>query len=136
MHQLNQWHNSYSVYVKDLDDQHKKLIGLLNELYDAYLQNTHLQRVGEIIVQLHDFAVFHFATEEEYFQQCHYERAAEHISAHKVLLERLQNFEAEYQKNHTVATLHLIDFMNDWLHNHICNVDRQYIGCLKECGFK
>jgi hemerythrin-like metal-binding protein len=136
MYQLNQWHNSYSVYIKSLDSQHKRLIGLLNELYDAYMQNSYHEKVGDIILQLLDYASVHFSTEEGYFKECHYEEASEHIAEHQFFIKKIKTFEAEYPKSDTLVTLQIISFLQEWLHHHIINVDRKYMDCFRGLGLK
>lgn len=136
MHQLIQWHNSYSVFVKVLDNQHKRLFEILNELYDDYMQNTHQKNIGSIITQLLEHASLHFATEEDYFRKCGFEEAAEHKAEHQLFMEKLKHYQAEYNQHGTTVTLQIIDLLQDWLHRHILERDKKYIDCFKKLGLK
>jgi len=129
MHELIHWHNSYSVFVKSIDDQHKMLIDLLNELYDAYLHNKYHEKIGQIIAQLLEYAAEHFSTEETYFEKYNYDGAREHIAEHKMFIAKIKEFERDYHKHDTTTTLMAINFLNDWLKHHILETDRQYIPC-------
>ena len=136
MHQLNQWHPGYSVFVKELDDHHKELINLLNELYDAYLQNSHKEKVGDIISRLFDYTTIHFAAEESYFVKFEYEQTSQHKKEHQQFLDKIKTFQADYSKNSTVLTLQIINFLHEWIHHHIMNTDRNYIICFRKGGLK
>ncbi|HEY4788760.1 MAG TPA: bacteriohemerythrin [Bacteroidales bacterium] len=136
MRQLKQWHPNYSVFVKELDNHHKMLIDTLNELYDAYLNNVHNERVGEIIGRLFDYAKLHFDTEEKYFEQFGYEEAKAHIAEHAHFLKQIEKFEAEYRDNTTLVSLQVIDFLHQWFTHHIVNTDRKYVNCFKHGGLK
>ena len=136
MHQLNQWHPNYSVFVKELDDQHKQFIDMLNELYDAYLQNAHKEKLDIIVKQLFEYSSIHFATEEKYFKEFGYEDAESHILEHETFFKEISTMFANYNQNKTLLSLKVINYLQDWLINHILNVDRKYISCFKNAGLK
>ena len=136
MHQIAKWHPSYSVFIKELDEHHKKLIDLLNELYNAYLLDVHKEKVSEIIAELRRYTVEHFGLEEKYFNQFNFEGSQDHIKEHAFFIEKVKSFEADYQKNSTLASLQIINFLLDWITNHILNVDKEYINCFKQAGLK
>jgi hemerythrin len=136
MHQLNQWQNNYSVFVKELDDQHKELIGMLNELYNAYLNNLHHEKIQHIISLMTDYANIHFATEEKYFKKFEYLDAELHICEHEEFMQKVMEFQVDYRQNNTVLTLQVIEFLRDWLNHHILEIDRKYISCFNKGGLK
>ena len=63
------WDDSLSVNVTEIDDQHKKLIGTLNDLYDAMDDGKGNDVLGKILKELTDYTVYHFQTEENYFKK-------------------------------------------------------------------
>jgi hemerythrin-like metal-binding protein len=136
MQQLNHWQIGYSVFVKEIDDQHKQLIDILNELYDAYINNLHPEKVNKTIDQLMEYATVHFATEEKYFKQFGYKETDEHVEDHRLFLIRVEAFRLDYKKNKTILSLQIINFLQEWIKHHIRNVDKKYITCFKNNGLK
>lgn len=136
MQELAKWQPGYSVFVRELDEHHKKLIDLLNELYDAYLQDVHKDKVGEIIIQLKQYALNHFDLEETYFKQFSFENTSEHVKEHAFFLQKLTSFEKEYMKSSTLTSLRIINFLQEWVTNHILITDKKYVSCFVKNGLK
>ncbi|MGA2938094.1 MAG: hemerythrin domain-containing protein [Syntrophobacteraceae bacterium] len=61
---LIQWNDSLSVNVVDIDKQHQKLVGMINELNDAMRQGKGKDALGKIVNGLIIYAGTHFKTEE------------------------------------------------------------------------
>lgn len=57
-----------SAKIKEIDDQHKILIGLINLLHDAMLANRGSEIQKEIVTELAEYVRYHFATEEKYMR--------------------------------------------------------------------
>jgi hemerythrin len=66
-HSFFKWKEEYSVSIQEIDNQHKVIIDLLNDLYDAFLRKDHENKTGDIISRLTDYALMHFKVEEQYF---------------------------------------------------------------------
>ena len=66
---LIQWSSSLSVKVKQIDDEHQKLIKLINDLNDAMRVGKGKEALGKIINELVNYAAVHFNTEERYFDR-------------------------------------------------------------------
>ncbi len=122
-----EWSDRYSVGVAVFDDEHKKLIAIINELYDAVkagIDKLDLQRVSDKLVE---YTLMHFKHEEMYFDDWAYPNSAAHIAKHAQL--RQQVF--EYRKQILEAdskelALDMLDFLRDWLNQHIMVEDRKY----------
>lgn len=69
---LIQWDDSFSVKVAEIDQQHKRLIVMINELHDAMKQGKGKDALGKIINGLISYTATHFDTEERYFDQFEY----------------------------------------------------------------
>mgnify|MGYP001398882160 CR=1 FL=1 len=128
------WKDEYSVQVKELDDQHKHFVGILNNLYTA-LQNMELEaKIKPILDDLVAYAVTHFSTEEKYFDMFGYELAGEHKLKHKELLDQVNVFMQRYKTEGTKIIKDLLDFLEDWLVQHLAEYDQKYVQCFKEHG--
>ncbi|HAN19103.1 MAG: hypothetical protein A2X13_02585 [Bacteroidetes bacterium GWC2_33_15] len=130
------WKEEYSVKVKEIDDQHKVLIKLLNKLYDAFMKKEHSTIIGDIIQELTDYASYHFGTEEKYFKRFNYKESEKHLSEHKIFTEKVNEFKKEYEKNKSALTFTIINFLRDWLKNHILISDKKYSDFFAQNGIK
>jgi hemerythrin len=130
------WKDFYSVSVIEIDNQHKVITEMLNELYDSFIKKEHEIKLGEILSRLSDYAVYHFETEEKYFSQFRYGKRIAHIREHNDFTDKIKAFRKEFDKNSTALTYKLINFLREWLMNHILVSDKEYVMCFKENGLQ
>lgn len=136
MKKLIYWQSYYSVQITELDEQHKKLIEIINTLYDAYLSEIQQDKISSIIEEMYEYADVHFKTEENYFEKFGYKEANEHKAEHTSFLEKIKSFECGYKKNSKLLSLQIMNFLQEWLSNHIMKTDKKYIGLFKAKGLK
>jgi len=127
------WDPSYSVEVKELDEQHQEFIKILNNFYNSLYQEESREELGESLNRLIDYAENHFATEEKYFDLYGYELAEEHKNEHRKFKAKVLDFKNRFQAGEEV-TLELVDFLEDWLIDHLGNQDKKYIECFHQHG--
>lgn len=130
------WENKYSVGVEEIDNQHKLMFSTINVLLDAINTNTASEHLGQIIDSLIKYKVFHFATEEKYFKEFNYEDAEDHISKHQSFNDKLASLKEKYPEYNIEFAFALVDFLEDWLLDHLMVVDQKYVKCFKEHGLK
>lgn len=131
-----EWDEMYSVGVEELDSQHQRMFKVINELLEAIETNTPKEHLGEIIDSLIKYKIFHFATEEKYFKEFNYSEAEDHIKKHREFNERLTTIKEKYDDYTIEFAFELINFLEDWLINHLMTVDKKYIPCFHEHGLK
>lgn len=136
MSQQFQWKEEYQLGFEKIDAQHQYFVSLINELYEAILKLEIKDKLGIIFNKLSVYAANHFATEEAYFKEFSYEGAAEHITEHQKLLKRLEELRQQIAEDKLELSFALIDFLEDWLLNHLATVDVKYVACFKEHGLK
>ncbi|MEK7167950.1 MAG: bacteriohemerythrin [Patescibacteria group bacterium] len=125
------WKEEYSVGVEEIDKQHQRFFQILEELYRAVLENQTKKQKGKIFQDLEDYVSVHFKTEEKYFDLFHYEEAEEHEAEHDKFMAKME----EFKKKEDVS-FGLLDFLEDWLVNHLASVDQRYVECFKKNGLK
>lgn len=130
------WKPEYSVNIREIDCQHKKIIEMLNTLYFAFMSKEPMQKVGSILKQLEDYSYLHFGTEEKYFNQFMYEHALEHIREHENFKEKVEKFKLEFENNNAVLSFSIINFLREWLNTHILIEDKKYSQFLISKGLK
>jgi len=141
-----EWDDSYSVGVAKIDRQHRRLIGLINELYEAMQQghgpNTLTSTVNEletmvsVLDELMDYSYYHFSTEEEYMIEYAYPEYDEHKRAHGRFVERIQAFKRDFEEGKALLSMEIVQFLQDWWKKHIVDVDKKYGPFFNEKGLK
>lgn len=124
----------YILGFKIIDDQHRYFVGLLNELYDAINQVSAKEKLGHIIDEVINYAGFHFATEEKYFEEFKYIEKNEHMRQHREITEKLAGFRERFSGDEITVAGELVELMEDWLVNHIAVYDKKYVNCFREHG--
>jgi hemerythrin len=123
---LIQWNDSFSVNVVEIDRQHQKLVGMLNDLGDAMHQGKSKDVLGKIINGLVDYAVTHFKTEEKYFDQFKYPASNSHKKEHIDFTKKVAEFKAGFDAGKLALSIEVMNFLSDWLQTHIKGVDKEY----------
>ncbi len=133
---LIQWNESLSVNVAEIDRQHQKLIGMINELNEAMRQGKGKDVLGKIINGLITYTETHFGTEERYFTKFGYPEADSHKKEHSDFTKEVSEFKEGFEKGKLGLSIEIMNFLSDWLKNHIQGVDRKYGPFFNERGLK
>jgi len=120
------WSNNYSTGVKEIDDQHKNLIAIINELHDAMAAGHGKEAVGKCLDKLIDYTVYHFGTEERLMNTHGYSEHRLHEIEHKKLVKTASELHASFKTNPAGLTLKTMYFLKDWLNNHILGSDVKF----------
>ncbi|MEI8377093.1 MAG: bacteriohemerythrin [bacterium] len=123
---LFDWNDKYSVGVRELDSQHKVLVGLLNELYDAMNNGKSNEILGKIINKLVDYTKTHFATEERYMSTHGYPELASQKREHQMFTDKVIAFKNEFDSGKIALTVAITSFLKSWLSDHISGSDKKY----------
>jgi hemerythrin-like metal-binding protein len=120
------WKDQYSVGIDKIDDQHKKLIKILNELYELFMEKTAEQNLIKILDQLMDYTHYHFLNEEQLFVESGYYDSAQHKKIHDKFKKEVVSLIDEVKEGKTRVTYKLMTFLNNWLLKHIQEEDQRY----------
>ncbi len=131
-----QWNESLSVKVNEIDDQHKQLIRIINELYKAKKEERDKNFLLPILDELINYSFVHFTTEEKYFIRFRYPETEKHQRAHSGFVDKVTEFKEAYYDGSATLSDDLLDFLKDWLLNHIKGEDRKYIEFFQGKGLK
>lgn len=123
----------YSVGIKTIDDHHKELLKLINQIYQSFMERRHLDVTADILGKLEDYARFHFSFEEKVFGQIGYQLKAEHIAEHRAFTNQIKAFKDQVASGFD-ATFGISNYLRDWLKNHIHTEDRKYAPLFKQHG--
>ncbi len=133
---LIKWNDGLSVDVAMIDKQHQKLIDMINELHDAMRQGKGSAVLGRILNGLISYTDSHFKTEEKYFDQFGYPDTEAHKKAHEAFVRKVSDFRDGFEQGRTGLSIEIMNFLSDWLRQHIQGVDKKYGPFFNEHGLK
>jgi hemerythrin len=133
---LIQWSDSLKVKVAEIDQQHQKLVGMINDLNEAMRQGKGKVVLGKILSGMVTYAASHFRTEEKYFDQFGYPEADSHKKEHGAFTKKVLEFKDGFEKGKLGLSMEVMDFLSDWLQNHIKGVDMKYGPFFNSKGLK
>jgi hemerythrin len=120
------WTANYSVKVDAMDEQHKKLIALINELHEAMKTGQGKEVTSRVLTNLVRYTQTHFTAEEKLLEQYHYPKLGEQKIAHKGFVAKIQETQKKAETTTIGVNNDLLKFLKDWLINHIEGSDKQY----------
>jgi hemerythrin len=123
---LINWDDSLSVGVDYIDNQHKQLVSIINQLNDAMLQDKGNEVMCEILDDLVEYTKSHFKSEEHLMKKYGYPESSEHIKEHEKLTKQVIDFAESYREGKAIITLSVMNFLKDWLSNHIFETDKTF----------
>ena len=134
---LMTWNDTFSVGVPSIDREHKRLIELVNELYDAVSANQAKEKLGHVLDGLISYTATHFKTEERYFDQTQYPAATAHRKEHEDLTHQVLEVQRRFKSGETgTLSMEVMNFLKRWLVNHIQGSDKKYGPHLVAKGIK
>jgi hemerythrin-like metal-binding protein len=120
------WSDDYSVGIKEIDEQHKRLFDIINELHNAMKEAKAKSVLGKVIKDLIDYTEFHFSSEEILLKNCKYPDFNQHKLIHDQFTVKVKEFEQKYLNGTVLLSQEIVQFLKDWLIKHIKESDKQY----------
>jgi methyl-accepting chemotaxis protein len=120
-----QWTEAFSVGNRKIDEQHKRLVKLVNDMYEAMRQGKANAAITPILDELVQYTVRHFADEESMLKLYKYPGLVDHQKLHAELIRQVTELKGEFDRGLPVGTK-VFNFLKGWLINHIQQQDKQY----------
>ncbi len=131
------WCTDYSIGVAIFDDEHKKLVTIINTLHDAIQKGVDEAALGGISDAMVEYTLMHFRHEEMYFDDWAYPDADAHVAAHVQLREQVFAYRQQIsQRDSRTLADEMLTFLRDWLVHHIMVEDRAYGEFLHDKGLR
>ena len=127
-HIIVSWDKKLSTGIDMLDNQHKKLVAMTNQLYRACIRGGDSRDAvfKETMSQMVEYVRKHFATEQELFVRVKYPKAAEHKLEHDNLIKKILDTAKDYADDRNSAANEFVRSLKDWIVSHIGHSDRLY----------
>jgi len=125
------WSEKYAVGVKEIDDQHKYFIDLINRANALLEKKCNNDAAEEVVKDLEAYARKHFDTEENFLKSIKYDKLLEHEIEHLRLIEKTNLlYDGVLTGNVNIAKV--VEFLEDWLEHHLLTFDKQYADFIKK----
>jgi len=130
------WKDEFSVGVKEIDDQHRQLIDMINAFYEALFKGEAKGGLAELLRGLLEYTRYHFSTEEELMQGSAYPGLEEQRGEHALFVAKVSDMSERFAHGELVLSLEATGFLREWLSSHILGTDMKLGKYLVERGVK
>ncbi len=131
---LMDWTDDLVIGFTIIDTHHRRLVEMINELYDAMIEIKGQEALRVIVNGMVEYATIHFMTEEKYMLDFSYEGYPEHKKIHEDFKLKALDLQEKLSNEDFVLSLDVLNFLRDWLKGHIQGTDRSYIECFRDNG--
>lgn len=130
--ELITWDSSIQIGVPLIDEQHRRLVSLINKLHGAMQNRSGSAAMSVILDELIDYTEKHFKAEERLMERAGYNKLPDHKVLHKKLVAQVVDIQHQFKQGRATVTLDLMNFLSNWLIGHIQGEDRKYVSVVKK----
>lgn len=121
------WDEKYATGHANMDQGHKKLMRLINQLADGMENNAPKESCSNTLAQFIEQARIHFEHEEQLMDRLKYPRTKEHKTVHANMLSDVQAFKVSYDASDTTEFITLLVVLDSWLKRDIEAEDKALV---------
>jgi len=119
------WDQSFETNIPEVDTQHQRLVEIIGTLADG-IGCASMDDLQAVLVQLKEYAQYHFRTEETIMEAAGYADLTEHRDEHLAFFDQLQLFDLDIILASEGLAWDMFHFLSGWLTNHILVVDKKF----------
>ncbi len=119
------WSDEFCVGVAKLDQEHMRLVEIINELHDAMLSRRTAEVLNDATDRMAAYAAGHFSTEDRLMIRHGYPRHRQHKLQHDVFTQKAIELQTRVSQKTLVLSLEVLAFLRNWLANHILRSDKE-----------
>lgn len=129
-----EWTKKLETGIDKIDDQHRKLIDIINKLHEFIIEKNDVSTIQDAIVDLKLYTIFHFNTEEKMFTKYDYkeEDFESHIKGHKAFTDEIAHYMSADTATQQSLGEHLLKYLKEWLTGHILVSDMKFASFMKQ----
>lgn len=124
--ELFTWSDDYSVNIPAIDEQHKGLIELINQLHVAIIEHHGKSTAREVLDRLSEYTHDHFALEERLMTLSHYPGIEAHRAQHQEMIEQVRTLQHRFYDENKPIAFELLYVLKKWLVHHINESDKRF----------
>ena len=119
------WVPELDTGIDEIDVQHRRIVDYINRLY-ALRDSPDRDGLGEVIAEMVDYTISHFAFEEGVMENAGYMFAGPHKRVHELFTRKVAEMQSRFDAGENVTQV-LHGLLSRWLFNHIRNEDHGYV---------
>ncbi len=127
---LLEWKAEYSVGIASMDDEHREMIGLINDVYAKLGATRDAAAIEDCLETIFTTISMHFALEERIMRDHAYGEYEDHKDDHEVLLDEIRELMDEFVANPDTGKKLLEERLSSWFGNHFATFDARLHGKL------
>jgi len=117
------WDEKLSVDGGEIDDEHRRLIDLFNILSHSVAEGDAAEYIDAVLEELISCTIWHFRHEERLMLMYKYDGLEEHKDEHNDLIDSVRELQKKFHKENKLLTNEDIEYLEDWLTQHILGMD-------------
>jgi hemerythrin len=129
-----QWRDEYNTHIKAMDEDHRSLFETANRLYEEIHSGRNRAVLEETLNFLIRYTEEHFGQEEKLMEDYDFPEYEVHIKHHVRLIQEVQELKSKYAAGEIRMDMSIVNFLKDWIINHILTEDRKYGPYLNDKG--
>jgi len=126
-----QWDDSFKIHVEVIDEQHRRLVELMNRLIDVQDKKSSGDDIADILGEMTNYLGYHFDTEEQLMIDQGYPDIASHREEHQAFVTQTAYFIATYREGEGSLKSDMLLFLKEWLVEHTLKSDAAFGHFLK-----
>jgi hemerythrin len=125
---LIEWVDRYSLGIPIIDEQHKKLVEMTNDLYRGCLLGDDAARdyFMKAVHSVVGYVKYHFAAEEKIMEKIKYPAMAEHKKEHEGFVKKVFEEVKSFEGGKKFVPNVFVRYLKDWILAHIAVQDKKY----------
>lgn len=131
---LLDWKPEYSLGIESVDTEHRQMIGMINDLYQAMDDDADSQTIEHFLGEIHAAISAHFALEEREMQKHRYHEFAAHKDDHEELLDQIRDLMDVFERDRETGFELLQQRLSGWFEAHFKSFDARLHGKLGSHG--
>ena len=125
-----EWTADLETGIQVIDKQHRRIVDYINKLHHAQQYDSR-EEVSDVLDELVDYTLSHFAFEESLMEDAGYTYINAHKKVHQLFVRRVGDYQQRFKMGEEIAD-ELLHTLRAWLINHIKNDDQDYAGDVRK----
>jgi len=127
---LLEWKSEYSVGIASMDDEHREMIDLINDVYEKIGNTPDAGAIESCLEEIFNTISLHFALEERIMRDSGYSEYEDHKDDHEDLLDEIRDLMDSFATDPDEGTRQLKLRLSDWFGKHFASFDARLHGKL------
>ena len=129
------WEDKYSVGISMIDEEHRKIIDIINKA-NYTMRHNRQEDISRILTEMTVYALVHFKTEETHMLNFKYNDYKSHKDEHISFSNMISNYTKRLMGGEHKIIDEMLEYLKQWLFDHIQGTDKEFVTCFKENGLK